>query len=159
MEADSEVLPEAGGGRVPPAQGSLIRKRFRGPFSAARCGEPPPSLMLAGIEQFNRGEFFEQHETLEELWRAEPDDVRYLYQGILQLGVGFLHLSRGNYHGTISKLTTGLQRLRWFEPVCQGVDVRRLVEEAGRCLEEVERLGPDGLPTLDRALIPRVHLM
>ena len=32
---------------------------------------------------------FEQHETLELLWRAERRDIRYLYQGILQIGVAF----------------------------------------------------------------------
>src|SRR5213083_1208432 len=48
------------------------------------CDEPPPALLLEGIAQFNRGEFFEQHETLEVLWRAETRDIRYLYQGILQ---------------------------------------------------------------------------
>ena len=36
------------------------------------CLEPPPPGLLAGIEEFNRGEFFECHETLEELWMAEP---------------------------------------------------------------------------------------
>ena len=29
------------------------------------CAEPPPPQLIEGIAQFNRGEFFEQHETLE----------------------------------------------------------------------------------------------
>src|SRR5882724_2281502 len=69
------------------------------------CDEPPPPQLLDGIAQFNRGEFFEQHETLELLWRAERRDVRYLYQGILQIGVAFHHLRRLNHHGTIYMLT------------------------------------------------------
>ena len=31
------------------------------------CQEPPPKSFLPGIAQFNRGAFFEQHETLEDL--------------------------------------------------------------------------------------------
>ncbi len=108
----------------------LIPKRWRGPFRRDRCSNSPPMLLLEGIRQFNRGEFFEQHETLEELWRAEPDDVRYLYQGILQVGVGFYHLGRGNYRGAVSRLQAGLDKLRWFTPTCQGVEVARLVEES-----------------------------
>jgi hypothetical protein len=27
------------------------------------CDQPPPPELLEGIAQFNRGEFFEQHET------------------------------------------------------------------------------------------------
>ena len=64
-----------------------------------RCSESPPARLRRGIEQFNRGEFYEQHETLEEEWLAERDPVRYLYQGILQIGVGFEHLRRGNPTG------------------------------------------------------------
>ena len=37
------------------------------------CLQPPPAGLLAGIREFNRGEFFECHETLEELWMAEVD--------------------------------------------------------------------------------------
>ena len=71
------------------------------------CDEPPPPELLEGIAQFNRGEFFEQHETLELLWRAERRDIRYLYQGILQIGVAFHHLRRLNHHGTVYMLTRG----------------------------------------------------
>ena len=73
------------------------------------CDEPPPPELLEGIAQFNRGEFFEQHETLELLWRAERRDIRYLYQGILQIGVAFHHLRRLNHHGTVYMLTRGPQ--------------------------------------------------
>ncbi len=41
--------------------------------------------------QFNRGEFFEQHETLELLWRATRTPDRALYHDILQIGVGLHH--------------------------------------------------------------------
>ena len=65
------------------------------------CDEPSPPQLLEGIAQFNRGEYFEQHETLELLWRAEQREVRRLYQGILQIGVAFHHPRRRNYHVTV----------------------------------------------------------
>jgi predicted metal-dependent hydrolase len=34
---------------------------------------------LRGIEQFNRREYFECHETLELIWNAEPCPIRTLY--------------------------------------------------------------------------------
>src|SRR6185312_6906378 len=91
------------------------------------CDESPPPLLLAGIAQFNRGEYFEQHETLELLWRAEKREVRRLYQGILQIGVAFHHLRRRNYHGTTYMLTRGAGYLIPFSPRCHGVDVERLL--------------------------------
>ena len=123
------------------------------------CFEPPPPLLLEGIAQFNRGEYFEQHETLETLWRAEHRGVRRLYQGILQIGVAFHHLRRSNHHGTVCMLARGSMYLRRFPPVCQGVNVAALLEAADRALGEVERLGPRRLQEFDWRLAPRVELV
>ena len=122
------------------------------------CDEPAPALLLEGIAQFNRGEFFEQHETLELLWRAERRDVRYLYQGILQTGVAFHHLRRLNHHGTVYMLTRGPRYLAPFAPRCQRVDVAALVQDAAVALAEVERLGPARLAEFDWRLAPKVRI-
>jgi predicted metal-dependent hydrolase len=134
-------------------------KRRTGPYVTRRCGDPPPAELLHGIEQFNRGEFFEQHETLEGLWRTERDDVRYLYQGILLVGVGCYHLLRGNRRGATAKLQAGIAMLEWFRPVCQGVAVDELIAAAQRLLDAVGALGPDGPAEVDRSLLPRVRLV
>ena len=123
------------------------------------CDEPPPPALLEGVAQFNRAEFFEQHETLELLWRAERRRVRYLYQGILQIGVAFHHLRRLNHHGTVYMLTRGAAYLAPFAPRCQSIDVQALLDDAATALREVERLGPDRLREFDWRLTPRVRLI
>jgi len=123
------------------------------------CDEPPPPALLEGVAQFNRADFFEQHETLELLWRAERRNVRYLYQGILQIGVAFHHLRRLNHHGTVYMLTRGAAYLAPFAPHCQSIDVQALLDDAARALREVERLGPDRLGEFDWRLTPRVRLI
>ena len=123
------------------------------------CSEPPPRLLLEGVAQFNRGEFFEQHETLEDLWRAEARDVRRLYQGILQVGVAMYHIGRLNHHGAMHMLTRGPGYLRPFAPACQTVNVSDLLTQAARIRTEVERLGPDGLDGFDWSLTPIVRFV
>ena len=123
------------------------------------CDEAPPPLLREAVEQFNRGEYFEQHETLELLWRAEPRDVRRLYQGILQIGVAFHHLRKCNHHGTVYMLTRGRRYLAPFAPQCQGVDVAGLLEAAALALTEVERLGPDRLGDFDWELAPKIRVV
>jgi hypothetical protein len=123
------------------------------------CDEPPPPALLEGVAQFNRAEFFEQHETLELLWRAERRRVRYLYQGILQIGVAFHHLRRLNHHGTVYMLTRGAAYLAPFAPRCQSIDVQALLDDAATALREVERLGADRLGEFDWRLTPRVRLI
>lgn len=122
------------------------------------CDEPPPALLLEGIAQFNRGAFFEQHETLELLWRAETRDIRYLYQGILQIGVAFHHLRKRNHHGTVYMLTRGQGYLAPFAPRCQRVDVQALLDAAAAALDEVKRLGKDRLHEFDWSLTPKVRV-
>jgi predicted metal-dependent hydrolase len=114
--------------------------------------------LIEGIAQFNRGEFFEQHETIERLWRAEARDIRYLYQGILQVGVAFHHLRKRNHHGTVYMLTRGPRYLAPFAPRCQRVDVQQLIDDAAAALREVERLGPGRLHEFDWTLAPKVRV-
>ena len=110
------------------------------------------------MSQFNRREFFACHETLEELWKAEPAHIRELYQGILQVGVAFYHAERGNYVGATELLRRGLERLRAFSPACRGVDVARLIEQAEAAADALRRLGPERIRDLDPDLIPMVQL-
>jgi uncharacterized protein len=119
--------------------------------------EELPDLALKGIEEFNRGEYYECHEYLEDAWREETRQIRFLYQGILQVGVGFYHQSNGNWRGAVGLLRSGLSRLTDFEPEARGLDVSRLVRESEECLRELERLGPERVHEFDTSRIPRVH--
>jgi predicted metal-dependent hydrolase len=118
-----------------------------------------PDLALKGIEEFNRGEFYDCHEYLEEAWMQEPRRVRFLYQGILQVGVGFYHLQNGNWRGATGLLRNGTQRLKEFEPDTLGIDVARLVRESERCLEELEDLGRERVREFDASGIPKVEFV
>jgi len=148
----SDRRSHGGAPRVRPAIGKVGRG-----VPSVRCAELPPAEVVRGFEQFNRGEFFEQHETLEDAWIAETDPVRYLYQGILQVGVGLHHLSRGNLYGAVRLMNRGMSLLEAFRPACMGVDVERLVADSARCIDAVAALTPDTLDAFDRSLIPRVN--
>ena len=118
-----------------------------------RCDQPPPPQLLEGIAQFNAGEFFEQHETLELLWRDTRTPDRGLYHGILQIGVGFHHWRQGNFHGATVLLDEGIERLRPFAPACQTVDVARLIADASQARDRLVSLGKDAMSTVDVATI------
>jgi uncharacterized protein len=131
--------------------------------AASVAGEAPegsheglPDLALKGIEEFNRGEFYECHEYLEEAWMQEPRRIRFLYQGILQVGVGFYHQQNGNWRGATGLLRNGTARLKEFEPESMGIDVARLVRESERCLRELEELGRERVGEFDQTGVPKV---
>lgn len=116
-----------------------------------------PELVLKGIEEFNRGEFFECHEYLEEAWMQESQRVRFLYQGILQVGVGFYHQQNGNWRGATGLLRNGTVRLKEFEPEAMGIDVAKLIRESESCLKELEDLGRERVQEFDTSKVPKVE--
>jgi predicted metal-dependent hydrolase len=124
-----------------------------------RCADPPPDGLLAGISLFNAGEYFECHEVLEDIWKAERDPVRYLYQGILQIGVGLHHLRNRNFRGATLLLTDGIEKTSWFTPACMSVDTATLVEQAQHCLDALQNLGSENMATFDWHIAPHITIV
>src|SRR5579864_4887576 len=90
-------------------------ERLQAADLAATCAAPAPAQLVQAIHEFNEEQFFEQHETLELLWRATPGEIRHLYEGILQIGVGMHHLFKNhNFHGAVVKLDHGIRLLEAF---------------------------------------------
>ena len=56
---------------------------------------------MEGLKLFNKKKFFEAHEELEDAWRDETGEIRNLYQGILQVAVAYLHVTRRNFNGAV----------------------------------------------------------
>lgn len=119
-------------------------------------GDPPPGLR-DGIVAFNRQEFYDAHETIEHEWHAEPGAIRRLYQGILQIGVGFLHARRGNHAGAVLLLEDGIEKTAGFTPRCLGIETGKLVADAQRCLDTLRSLGPARLEEFDFDAIPLIQ--
>ena len=111
---------------------------------------PPPQGLFQALEEFNRREFFQCHDTLEELWLKETYPIRLFYQGILKVAVGFHHLQRHNQRGAGSKISEGLDLLEPFAPRFMGVEVGKLRADAGQWLQKLST-AVDG-PVPDSAL-------
>ena len=138
---------------------NLIRTALHPPIRWVEgWDEPPPPLLLKGVEQFNAGEYWPCHETLETLWRAEPRPVRELYQGVLQVGVAFHHLTDRNYAGAIKLFHRGLSRLRGLPETCQGVRVAALAQAARAVHDAVVAIGPERIDEFDPAGLPRIEM-
>jgi hypothetical protein len=122
-----------------------------------QCSREMPELLSIGIRQFNAGEFYECHDTLEELWMEEPGKVRDLYKGILQIGVGLYHEGRSNRKGALRLLHSGIGLIRPFQPTCCGVDVASLADAAERALHFLEAAASEEPLPVD--LIPHIGLI
>lgn len=130
----------------------------RDPPSRDYCDRAPTLLMVRAFEQFNRGEYWKQHETLEAVWRAETNlSIRNLLKGIIQVGVGFHHLSRRNFNGVMKVLARGIVYLKPYAPECYEVNVLRLIREASEIYRRAQELGPERLNEIPLETLPKVH--
>ena len=91
------------------------------------------------------------------MWRDTAAPVRGLYHGILQVGVGFHHWRRGNFHGATVLLEEGMERLQPFKPTCQTIDVAGLIADATAARERLLALGPERMSDFDLTNAPRVR--
>ena len=82
-----------------------------------------------GIEHFNRGEFFQAHEELEDAWRASSEKHRLFLQGMTQAAVALHHRSTGNRAGATSVLARALRNIGSYPAEFAGIDLERLRNE------------------------------
>jgi predicted metal-dependent hydrolase len=121
------------------------------------CDKPLPPLARQGVEKFNAGEYYPQHDLFEELWMKTETPVRNLYQAILQVGIAYYQITRGNHRGAHKMLLRSVQWLSMLPDVCQGVNIQKLREDSYRVRAELERMQPEDIGQFDRSLLKSVE--
>ena len=141
---------------------ALFQQYARIPNTAAllrACAEPLPELARSGIELFNQGAYYKCHDALEEAWMLDQGPGRDLYRGILQVGIAYYQIERGNFRGAVKML---LRVRQWLEPlpaICRGVDVAGLRADAERVYSALVADGADRLAEFDRSLFRPIRLV
>ncbi|NWG17286.1 MAG: DUF309 domain-containing protein [Chloroflexi bacterium] len=124
-----------------------------------QCREALPPLAVEGVAKFNAGQYYPQHDLFEEQWMNTDGPVRDLYRAILQVGVAYYQIERGNHRGALKMLLRSVQWLALLPDVCQGVDVKQLREDSYRVRAELERMNPADIGQFDRRLLKPVKLV
>src|SRR3954470_13993635 len=94
------------------AEGSALRHHGSvTPPPEPRLDEEERRLFERGVDEFNRGFYFECHDTLEDLWSGLRGPVRDFFQGLIQVSVAHYHLGNGNVAGAASMARRARKRL------------------------------------------------
>jgi hypothetical protein len=121
-----------------------------------KCEESPPGQLLLAIRQFNSREWYDCHETIEELWLGETGEMKDFLQGTLQISVALHHWRNGNHGGAVSLLASGVNYLKRVSDVCLWVDVPTLIADSERVRIALAELGKDHMEDLKSSLIPQI---
>jgi len=119
--------------------------------SPVDCDAPLHPSALVGLRLFNQRHFWHAHEALERAWIEEPGQIRELYRGILQAGVAYLHIERGNYNGALKVSQRCQHWLSPFPEICRGIPIGQLRCDLAAAMQEVERLGSKNLADFDQS--------
>ena len=115
------------------------------------------AALKKGIQEFNDGDYFECHETLEDVWMIEVGPDRPFYQGLLQLSVGCFHLLNRNYAGAESQWSKAHAKLKDFGDQHLGVELKSLIEQILRCQEMLGTVQGGQKREFDLSMIPRIQ--
>lgn len=107
------------------------------------CSKYPDPRFIRAIRQFDAGDYFASHETLEELWKQESRPVRDVYKGVLMLAVGLHHNRRGKRKGPLRTFNRAVELLSPFGPYCLGLDIAAVIDAARRMRKHLAAL-PEG---------------
>ena len=153
--ADLPSYPSKGTRRFLDQQWLALLHQQGVPADLAQGPESPEELRKA-VAQFNQGEYWECHETLERIWLPERYPLRLFYHGLIKAAVGLLHMQRHNRRGARIKLRDAAYTLAPFAPQFGGVDIDRLMGEVNGRLRWLERDGPVNWEALDQ--LPRLRI-
>ena len=97
-----------------------------------------PEALTRAVGQFNDAQYWDCHETLEELWLETPYPLRFFYHGVIKAAVGFHHLSRHNRNGARTKLSDAVRLLSLFQPEFLGLRTDLLSDDVSTWLVRLE---------------------
>ena len=121
------------------------------------CQETLSAKASKGLELFNQGHYFDCHEELEDAWKEDTSPGRDLYRGILQVGIAYLQIERGNYRGAIKML---LRVRQWLDPLpntCRGINIAQLRRDVQAVHDTLLQLGPERLHQFDLTSFQKIE--
>lgn len=121
-------------------------------------GELHPQA-VRGIREYNAGEYYEAHEYLELAWRDTKTAERDLYQGVLQVGVAYYQIQRGNYRGALKMFQRARGLLGPLPNGCRGIAVAQLRKDAEKVERVLRDLGPARIGDFDPGLFQPVPML
>lgn len=132
-------------GREPTA-GRVVQADGRSKAYRPLAQDERATAVRAGLEAYERGDFFLAHELLEPAWMGTDDPAeRALVQGLIKLAAADVHAVRGNAHGVIRNLEGAQQRIELAAaagaeaPGETALDVTALAGELGARLVAARR--------------------
>ena len=118
-------------------------------------------LYLDGIHLFNTHEYFEAHETWEDIWHMAYGLKHEFYQGMIQAAVALEHYRRQNPRGVLGLWKSYPPKFKNVPDRFMGLNVKQFLQQMEQVLRPVVTADPlpeKGAIELDLATVPKIEL-
>ena len=112
------------------------------------------ALFQKGLDEYEKGDYFEAHEAWEDLWSDYYLPDRKFVQGLIQLAVSFVHLGNGNMTGARNLLKKCQNKFTDYKGIKRNINL----DELKSAIEAVDIMFQDMENTseFDWDLVPRL---
>ena len=109
-------------------------------------------LFNDGLKAFDSHEFYDAHEYWEDLWSDyRLSDAKFI-QGLIQLSVGYFHISNLNRNGAIGLFNKCIPKLEEYSPEYRNIDISNILECVQTSLNYLDK--NDDLSQFDWKIVP-----
>tara|TARA_B100000003_G_scaffold205669_1_gene219696 strand:- start:819 stop:1181 length:363 start_codon:yes stop_codon:yes gene_type:complete len=111
-------------------------------------------LFREGLNHYREGNYFDAHESWEELWSDYYLSDRRFIQGLIQLSVSFVHLERDNLKGARSLLNKSIEKFEEYKGSQRGIDMTNLLNEIYQVRDSYDKL--ISVTNFDWDIVPKI---
>ena len=113
-------------------------------------------LFIKGIEAFNKDAFYDAHECWEDLWSDyRLKDAKFI-QALIQLSVGYFHITNMNINGAKGLLNKCLPKFDLYRPEARGLNVESIINAVQDSLENLNNI--ENIIDFNWKLVPKLNI-
>ncbi len=109
---------------------------------------------VRGLACFERGDYYDAHEELEEVWSGEVGAKRHVLQALIQLAVALHHRANGNFGGALSLCERAQEHLAAVAEVTCFIEPAPLAARIGAIEREARTQRNAANPRFESTLVP-----
>ena len=113
-------------------------------------------LFTKGSDAFNKHDFYDAHEYWEDLWSDyRLKDAKFI-QALIQLSVGYFHISNRNINGANGLLNKCMPKFILFKPAQRGLNVNKIIISIEASLKKLDSI--ENITEFDWSLVPKLEI-
>ena len=113
-------------------------------------------LFLKGINAFNTSNYYDAHEHWEDLWSDyRLPDAKFV-QALIQLAVGYFHITNNNKNGALGLLNKCKPKFELYLPSCRGIDIQGILLLVDSSIAHLNQI--DDMKEFNWTLVPKLEI-